>query len=101
MRHNLADGGEIARSALVVAAWARYAEGVDEEGEPIEVVDRLSEQLVAAARRQHDEPLAFISDRDLFGDLVDDERFVAAYTEALDSLHRDGARATLEAWRER
>ena len=29
------------RSALVVAAWARYAEGVDEQGEPIEVVDRL------------------------------------------------------------
>ena len=26
---------------LVVASWARYAEGVDEQGEPIEVVDRL------------------------------------------------------------
>ena len=97
VRHNLAEGGEIGRSALVVAAWARYAEGVDEQGEPIEVVDRLAEQLVATARRQRDEPLAFISDRELFGDLVDDERFVAAYTEALASLHERGARATLEA----
>jgi mannitol 2-dehydrogenase len=101
VRQNLADGGEIDRAALVVAAWARYAEGVDEQGEPITVVDRLSERLVATAQRQKDEPLAFISDREVFGDLVDDERFVAVYTEALDSLHTRGARATMEAWRSR
>ena len=101
VRRNLADGGEIERSALVVAAWARYAEAVDEEGEPIEVVDRLADQLVATARRQRDEPLAFLEDRDLFGDLVDDERFTTAYRQALDSLHQHGARATLEAWRDR
>ena len=65
------------------------------------MVDRLTEQLMAAAQRQHDEPLAFVSDRDLFGDLADDERFAATYTEALDSLHTHGARATLEAWRTR
>src|SRR3954454_9282920 len=35
IRLNLEDEGEIERSALVVAAWARYAEGVDEQGEPI------------------------------------------------------------------
>ncbi len=101
IRHNLEHGGEIDRATLVVAAWARYAEGVDEQGEPITVVDRMSEKLVATARRQHDEPLAFVSDRDLFGDLVDNERFAAAYTEALASLHARGARATLEALRAR
>src|SRR3954471_14707831 len=40
IRHNLEHDGEIDRAALVVAAWARYAEGVDEQGEPIKVVDR-------------------------------------------------------------
>ena len=49
VRHNLAQGGEVTRSAAVVASWARYAEGIDEQGEPIEVVDRLTEQLTAAA----------------------------------------------------
>jgi len=96
VRHNLADGGEIARSALVVAGWARYAEGVDEHGEPIEVVDRLRDTLLATAARQHTEPLAFLRKRELFGDLVDDERFVTAYTWALGSLHHRGARATLQ-----
>jgi mannitol 2-dehydrogenase len=96
VRHQLETGGEIKRSAAVVASWARYAEGVDEEGRPIEVVDQLRDRLTAAARRQRDEPTAFIADRELFGDLVDDERFVAAYTSALRSLHERGARATVE-----
>jgi mannitol 2-dehydrogenase len=96
-RERLAAGGEIRHAALVIAAWARYAEGVDEQGEPIEVVDRLRDTLIERARRQSEEPLAFISDRDLFADLVDDKRFVAAYRWSLDSLHAKGARATLEA----
>ncbi|WP_116711259.1 mannitol dehydrogenase family protein [Actinomycetospora cinnamomea] len=94
--------GEIERSALVVAAWARYAEGVDESGEPIEVVDTgRAEDRIAAARRYPDEPLAFLADRDLFGDLVDDERFTTAYRAHLDALHTDGARATVAALEQR
>lgn len=97
IRANLRDGGEIERSALVVASWARYAEGRDEQGEPIEVVDRLKDRVMAAAARQDEDPLAFLRDRDLFGDLADDERFAATYTAALERLHGIGARATLEA----
>lgn len=91
-----ADDGEIECSALVVAAWARYAEGVDEEGAPIEVVDRLQDQVMAAAARYAEDDLAFLRDRDLFGDLADDERFVARYRAHLRSLHEVGARRTLE-----
>nr|BFE71239.1 hypothetical protein GCM10020092_045400 [Actinoplanes digitatis] len=96
IRHNLETGGEILRATAVVASWARYAEGVDEQGQPIEVVDRLRDTLVAAARRSGEDPLAFIRNRDLFGDLVDNERFVSAYASVLASLHTKGARATLE-----
>jgi mannitol 2-dehydrogenase len=95
VRLQLATGGEIRRSAAVVASWARYAEGVDEEGQPIEVVDRLRDSLMTLARRQREDPLAFITNRDLFGDLADHERFVTAYTSTLASLHQRGARATL------
>jgi len=96
IRSQLATGGEIRRSAAVVASWARYAEGIDEQGRPIEVVDRLGDTLTALARRQRDDPDAFIANRDLFGDLSSDRRFVAAYREALRSLHAHGARATLQ-----
>jgi mannitol 2-dehydrogenase len=96
IRHNLETGGEILRSTAVVASWARYAEGVDERGNPIEVVDRLRDTLIAAAGKQADDPLAFIRNRDLFGDLIDNERFVSTYRSVLSSLHTKGARATLE-----
>ncbi len=98
VRDQLANGGEIARAALVVASWARYAEGVDEAGEPITIVDRRRDQLMARARRQRAEPLAFIADRDLFGGLAEDDRFVAVYRAALESLHARGSRATLKSW---
>src|SRR4051794_6681932 len=96
IRENLASGGEIRRSAAVVASWARYCEGVDQEGRPIEVADRRRDSLIANARRQREDPLAFLADRELLGDLVEDERFTSHYRAALDSLHERGARATLE-----
>jgi mannitol 2-dehydrogenase len=96
-RHQLKTGGEFRRSAAVVASWARYAEGVDEEGQPIEVVDRLRDTLVPIARRQREDIDAFLAHRPVFGDLIDDERFAEAFRRTLRSLHERGARATLEA----
>jgi mannitol 2-dehydrogenase len=96
IRTQLATGGEIRRSAAVVASWARYAEGVDEQGEPIEVVDRLADTLTKLARQQREDPDAFIANRDVFGDLAGHERFRTAYRSALASLHARGARATLQ-----
>ena len=93
---NLERGGNFERSALVVASWARYAEGVDEKGEPIEVVDRFKEKVMAAAGRYEEDELAFLRDRDFFGSLVDSEPFTTAYTAFLKSLHDNGARITLE-----
>ncbi|HJY96540.1 MAG TPA: mannitol dehydrogenase family protein, partial [Streptosporangiaceae bacterium] len=96
VRAQLVNGGEIRRSAAVVASWARYAEGFDEAGQPIEVVDRLRDTLMRLARRQYEDPDAFIANREVFGDLVDQKPFVSAYRSALTSLHQRGARATLE-----
>ncbi|MFC6899883.1 hypothetical protein ACFQGX_31900 [Nonomuraea dietziae] len=95
VREQLARGGPVTRAAAVVASWARYAEGSDESGEPIVVVDRLGDRLMAAAKAQRQRPTAFIEDRELFGDLADDERFVAPYLRVLESLHAEGARATV------
>ncbi|MFD1713110.1 mannitol dehydrogenase family protein [Amnibacterium flavum] len=97
IRENLANGGKVELSAAIVASWARYDEAVDEQGEPIVVVDRLADQLMAVARGQHEKPVAFIADRQLFGDLIDDARFVESYLAALHSFWDNGAHATVEA----
>jgi len=96
-RIQLSRDGELARCAAIIASWARYAEGVDEQGAPIDVVDRRREQVMALAQRQREDPLAFLTQHELFGDLIGHERFVDAYLSALRSLHDRGARATLEA----
>ena len=54
------------------------------------------DSLIPIAQSQREKPLAFIENEALFGDLAQQPRFVEAYRWALDTLHRDGARATLE-----
>ncbi len=97
VRQNLDAGRDVTLAAGIIASWARYAEGTDEQGAPIDVVDHLKETLMPLARRGRDEPMAFLGMHELFGDLADDERFAAPYRHTLDSLHRHGAQATLVA----
>ena len=95
IKENLAAGRPVRLSAAIVASWARYAEGFDEAGEPIKIVDRLAESLTETARTQHDDPVAFVRNRELFGDLIDDQRFVDEYRATLASLRERGAASTL------
>lgn len=95
VRERLEVGGDVTASAAIVASWARYAEAEDESGQAITVVDPLRDQLVPIAQSQRKNLLAFIQNRSLFGDLVDDPRFTAPYAEALASLHSIGSLKTL------
>ena len=95
IRQQLATGGPFTRSAAVVASWARYAEGTDENGEPYEIDDGLAPQLQAAAGRQRGHPTAFLEDnRAVFGELADDPRFTRVYSSILTSLFERGVRKT-------
>jgi mannitol 2-dehydrogenase len=95
IQRNLATGGQLARSAAIVASWARYAEGTDEAGRPIEVVDARRDELMSRARRQGTRPLSFIEDDHLFGNISQHAAFTGPYLSALESFHRLGARQTL------
>jgi mannitol 2-dehydrogenase len=96
IRENVAAGRDVTLSAAVVASWARYAEGVDEQGEPIEIVDQLADTVRRLAAQQQEDPLAFVKNQELFGDLANEPAFTEPYLKTLDSLHSRGARATLE-----
>ncbi|KQB86745.1 mannitol dehydrogenase family protein [Corynebacterium lowii] len=96
IRENIAAGRPVALSAAIVASWARYAEGVDEQGQPITVVDRLAEPLGEHASRNREDSLAFLRYREVFGDLIEESAFTEPYVAALNSLHERGALATVE-----
>lgn len=95
IREQLAADRDVTLCAAIVASWARYDEEIDENGKPIDVVDPLKNELVAIAKTQRQNPLAFIENKKLFGDLAGDERFTKPYLAALDSLHKVGAQKTL------
>lgn len=95
IQDNLAAGRAVDLSAAIVASWARYAQGVDEAGADIEIVDPRRDTVMKAAADQNQDPLAFVRNRELFGDLADQEAFVEPYLWALESFRRVGARATL------
>ena len=96
VRERLEQGGGVGFSAAIVASWARYAEGVDEQGEAIDVVDPLRDQLVPIAQSQRENSLAFVQNQSLFGDLADDARFATPYADVLERLHTVGSHETLQ-----
>jgi mannitol 2-dehydrogenase len=95
VHENLEAGREIGRSAAIVASWAKYCEGMDENGKPLTIADRVKDERIAAAKRQGEDSLAFIRNQELFGLLVENERFIEAYTAAARSLREHGAVATI------
>lgn len=92
-----AAGASVGRAAAIVASWARFAEGVDESGAPIEIVDNRATEVKAAAARQGRDPLAFLRQESFFGARADEPRLTRPHLKALGSPHAVGARATLQA----
>lgn len=89
------DAGESAlRGIATIAAWARGAAGTDDLGNPIDIDDERKEQMIAAAAPS-DDPLLFVRDPELYGDLADREEFTGPYLWALGVLQTEGARALL------
>ncbi|WNV73859.1 mannitol dehydrogenase family protein [Geodermatophilus sp. DSM 44513] len=92
IREQLAAGGPCDLAVLAVAAWARYAAGTDEDGQPIPVVDARLDRLAPLLRGPDGDPLVVLALEEVFGDLRADERFRQAYARAAELLHRLGAR---------
>lgn len=88
--------------ALGVAGWMRYVGGVDEKGQPIEVMDPLLDvikQTVADSEQGEARVKALLGIQAIFGtDLPADTEFVAAVTRAYLALLTSGAKATVATW---
>ncbi|HEX8612785.1 MAG TPA: mannitol dehydrogenase family protein [Telluria sp.] len=95
VRDQLLRGGPIDLLSFTVACWFRYLNGSDEEGRPLALIDPLAGQLRELALRGGDDPSALLSLRELFGELGEAPRFVAAVADALARLYKIGARAAL------
>ena len=102
IRDRLAAGVPFSRLALGVAAWMRYAAGIDEDGRPIDVRDPLAAQLRALAESAGPSPerlaAALLSVEAIFGkDLVGNPRFASSITAALARLMAAGSKQMVAA----
>jgi mannitol 2-dehydrogenase len=94
IRENLAAGRPVTLGATLIASWARYAAATDDTGRPIEIVDALRDEVTSRAR-QHSDPLSFVANERIFGDLARQPAFADPYARALDAFRRLGARQAL------
>ncbi len=98
----LAQGSVPKGLCLAVAGWMRYVGGLDETGQPIDVRDPLADRLRAASDSAPDvagKVMALLGIEDVFPvDLATDSSFREAVTAAYESLFRDGAKATVQAF---
>jgi len=90
LEENLATGGNIDYTTLVLAAWCYYSDkGTDKDGHPIEIIDAMSEELHQAAKKTTTDSLAFLKLKSLFGELADNKRFSELYVDMVNKIYTD------------
>lgn len=100
IRDRIAMGEPSIRLSLGVAAWIRYASGVDEQGVEIDVRDPLADRLRILGDQAGTNPdalaTAFLGLKEVFGDdLPNNARFCQQVVNHLGQLLHQGALATI------
>jgi len=86
IKAQLKNGGNFTRAAFVVAAWCKYNDGKDENGNTYPIEDAMSNELIRAAALSHQNPIRFLEIEPIFGDLVNNKAFVDAFQSSLEML---------------
>ena len=66
----------------VISKWIKT-------GKTIEIIDAMSAELHKAAKQTKTDPLAFIKQESIFGDLAKNERFADLYVEMVQKIYKD------------
>ncbi len=88
---NLKNGGSIKYATFVLASWCYYSDkGINENGAPLEIIDEQKTALHQAAKNTESNWSSFLNLTDLFGRLVENERFKSTYTSMVQSIYSEG-----------
>jgi len=89
IQDNLATGGSIDYATLILAAWCYYSDKeMNEKKVSIEIIDVQKEKLHQAAAKTQNNPLAFLSLQEIFGNLAENNRFTKKYTEMIKLIYQ-------------
>lgn len=88
LNENLQSERSIKLASLVLAAWCYYCDRqTSQTNQPLEIIDAAQKTLHDAARRTSTDPVSFLKLNEIFGNLIDDQRFVKAYITSLDLVY--------------
>lgn len=90
IQENLVLGGSIKYGTFILAAWAYYSDkGVDVNNHPIEIIDVRKEELHQSAKQYEQDQLSFLRIPDIFGNLLENERFVKHYSKMIEAIYKE------------
>lgn len=93
---NLETNGSVDFAAFLIAAWAIYSLGKDENGDDLIIKDAMKATLHDRALLASSEnPKAFLEIESIFGQLIASKRFVDAYTKAYQNLVKFGIKKSV------
>lgn len=95
VREKLEQDGAIDYLSLTIAAWFRYLNGKDEQGQNMPIDDPMADTLTERARSGGKDPMPLLNLTEIFGDLSQSSRFVETVTQYLHQLYESGTEATL------
>lgn len=95
LRDALKSGGAVDGLSLVEALWARMCAGTREDGREIEANDPFWDNLVVTAHHAKVRPQAWLEMGQTYGDLVDEPRFVTAFSKWLSLIWAQGVETAI------
>lgn len=98
IRDALEKGTSFEGLALSQAIWARMCEGTREDGSIIKPNDPIWESLNAVAKVAKYEPQAWLTQKDLYGDLADNAAFRDSFGRWLALIWSDGLEVALKGY---
>ena len=95
LRDKLQQDGPIPYMSFTVAAWFRYLNGQDDQGNALPIDDPLADLLTERAQAGGADPMPLLNLTELFGDLPQSERLVKLVTAHLHRLYDGDTKAAL------
>ena len=98
VRDALAAGAPLSGLALVEALWARMCAGWREDGSVIEPNDPKWDNLQKAARSAQEQPMAWLEQPGIYGELAQSPEFTEPFCQMLAMLWASGTTAVIEGY---
>lgn len=90
LRENLETGGSIKYATFVLACWCYYSDkGINEAGDALEIIDEQKIALSQAAKGTETNWSTFLNQREIFGDLIENDRFTKLYVSMVQAIYRE------------